>query len=355
METIKLSIRPAEFIKFINSCKSSYVRLSPIERFSVVVLSKLGYGNDLVTMLLQHDRRTIQKWVDRFEEDYGVEDRPRSGRSHALTEEEQGSVVRLSNKHPFMVPRDIKHELELEASMRTVARILDEEGFFARVSRADFQYNEAHLQQRVSFAREHASWSVDDWATVVFADEAWIQLGQNGKLWVRRPVNTAYDPKYMKVVSDPKAKIGIWIAFSADGTLPIHVYEGTMNMERLQGVFQSNLLPAFNQGQSSKVKHLLQDNARYHTGRAISDWYSQHRISLINIPPYSPDLNPSENLINILKHKVEARNPHDMAILSQYVQEEWSSISPSLCKTMSMSMCNRVQAVLDCDGHRTGY
>ena len=48
--------------------------------------------------------------------------------------------------------------------------------------------------------------------------------------------------KYMAVVGPLKAKIGAWAAFSSHGTLPIELYQGTMNMVRLKAVFKKNLI-----------------------------------------------------------------------------------------------------------------
>ena len=47
------------------------------------------------------------------------------------------------------------------------------------------------------------------------------------------------------------------------------------------------------------------------------------------MPPYSPDLNPTENLINVLKQSVESRNPLNIESLIKIVTEEWAKIKPS--------------------------
>ena len=111
----------------------------------------------------------------------------------------------------------------------------------------------------------------------MFADEAYIYLGQNGKIYVQRPVNQEFEEKYMAVVGPLKAKIGAWVAFSSHGTLPIELYQGTMNMVRLKAVFKKNLIRTAAAQFSGQPIRLLQGNAKYHIGHRHSSMVVQQR------------------------------------------------------------------------------
>ena len=39
-----------------------------------------------------------------------------------------------------------------------------------------------------------------------------------------------------------------------------------------------------------------QDNAKIHKARNVLDWFRRHHIKIFQHPPYSPDLNPIENV-----------------------------------------------------------
>jgi transposase len=326
-----------------------------MERYTVVILDRLGIHRDLIHLFVQRDPRSVQLWIDRFAHDWGLEDLSGRGRDPVLSEDESAEVVRIADQHPFMVPRDIKHTMDLDVSARTIRRVLDDAGLYGRIARHDFSFTEEHLNKRLAFAREYQQLTAQDWARVVFADEAWLHVGQSGKLWVQRPVNHEFDPKFMAVLGPPKAKVGVWLAFSAQGTFTLFTYQNTMNMDRLQTVFTEHLLPEARPILGDEPIPLLQDNARYHVGRKISAWYKRVKIAPIGMPPYSPDLNPTENLINILKQKIEVRNPQDVESLTRIAIEEWGLIKPGLCRNLATSMINRIQCVLECDGHRTGY
>jgi len=57
---------------------------------------------------------------------------------------------------------------------------------------------------------------------------------------------------------------------------------------------------------------LIVDNLRVHHSRPVKEWLAQntHRIELVYLPAYSPELNPDEYLNNYLKQTVTAEQRH---------------------------------------------
>lgn len=47
------------------------------------------------------------------------------------------------------------------------------------------------------------------------------------------------------------------------------------------------------------------DNAKYHTSNEVKEFCKREKIKCITLPPYCPELNVTEILINYLKRKVE--------------------------------------------------
>jgi hypothetical protein len=99
----------------------------------------------------------------------------------------------------------------------------------------------------------------------------------------------------------------------------------------------------------------LHDNAGYHIGHVSSAWFHNNGIDLIKLPPYSPDLNPIENLFNYWKRKVEAHRPGNVQQLTEFSIQEWSNIPPIICSTLVDSMRDRMKAVVAAEGHKSGY
>lgn len=69
----------------------------------------------------------------------------------------------------------------------------------------------------------------------------------------------------------------------------------------------------------NKRVFMIWDNAKIHTSKAVEDFIKVHEDSLfiLNLPPYSPELNPQENVWNKLKsyfYEYKARSSIDEII-----------------------------------------
>ncbi|TQV90128.1 Nuf2 family protein [Cordyceps javanica] len=112
----------------------------------------------------------------------------------------------------------------------------------------------------------------------------------------------------------------------------------------------------------------VQDNAPTHTARLVKNWLrewaGENGIQLVEWPPYSPDLNPIENLWKLLKEQILKKDPGladmpktDAALekLIRVAEETWEEFSEALLEKLATSMVRRLQAVLDADGWYTKY
>ena len=89
-----------------------------------------------------------------------------------------------------------------------------------------------------------------------------------------------------------------------------------------------------------------QDNDPKHTSRLVQEWLKTNGIDVLDWPPYSPDLNPIENLWSDLKRRVEKRNPKTLDNLKEYLEEEWRGTDRELVRKLVNSMTHRCQLVL---------
>ena len=77
----------------------------------------------------------------------------------------------------------------------------------------------------------------------------------------------------------------------------------------------------------------------------------------LDFPPYSPDLNPIENLWAVLARAVEQRPPDTMEELQDRVAEEWDKVDKdkALLRSLVHSMPQRCAAVIEAQGWHTKY
>ena len=108
------------------------------------------------------------------------------------SEDTDTSIVATATETPITTPRIIRSELGVEASARTVRRRLDKAGLFGRVARIEYPFTQGHITRRLAFAQEHQDWTDEQWAHILFADETYICLGAQGRVWVQRPEDAAF-------------------------------------------------------------------------------------------------------------------------------------------------------------------
>jgi transposase len=196
-ETIKTRINASRFAEFFNHSPNAGERLTVVQRSAIVTLSSLGLDVSVITRLTACDERTIDKWVSQFKDTGSLEDLPRVGRKRVTTEDDDEEIAQSARDKPRTVPKQIRNSLQLDVSARTVRRRLDEAGLFGRVARMEYPFTDRHLQSRFDFAQDHLKWTSKQWQHVVYADEAYICLGESGEVWVQRPTDTAWMKEYM--------------------------------------------------------------------------------------------------------------------------------------------------------------
>ena len=86
--------------------------------------------------------------------------------------------------------------------------------------------------------------------------------------------------------------------------------------------------------------HVIDNNYNWHRGssqRNDSDSNPNKNITLVQLPPYSPELNPMENLWNYLKSHFWSNRAYDSyEALEQAAMKTWriAVLSPGLMKTV---------------------
>ena len=72
-------------------------------------------------------------------------------------------------------------------------------------------------------------------------------------------------------------------------------------------------------------------------------------------PANSPDLNPIENLWNIVKRNVERKNAAKSERSTDFMKEEWDATPESILINLIKLMRHRCELVIENNGERTPY
>ena len=158
---------------------------------------------------------------------------------------------------------------------------------------------------------------------MIFCDEACIWFGKTGRMYVRRPrgKHIAYKDEYVAKYEHHGEKINIIGFITVHGVGGIEIF----------------------------------DNDKKFNSGMVAEWCHNNGVTVLDFPPYSPDLNPIENVWAYLKYTITSLNPKNVDELRKLVVSEWGKIPLKKLQNCIKSMPKRCQAVIANNGYKTKY
>lgn len=317
-----------------------------------MTLHGVGWTGRDIAQLVHCDEHAVARWVHRWQETRSLADAERSGRPRCTTAEQDQDVMLHSDAHELDSTRDIKRELGLDVSRRTIRRRLNEVGLHGCVRRAEHE----NVCGRLSFAEGYSRWTADDWSRVLFSDETHFYLGHHGREYVQRPHGAALDPHYTRKDHAPlRGKVSLWGCICAHGLGHAELYVDSLDARRYQTILGLNLVASARQFWPRGQWWFQQDNWTVHTAATSRAWFHTHGVDVLDWPAWSPDLNPIEELWNDLKRHVYQRSPATMEQLEQFISEEWAATDLNFIARICTNMPHRLQQLLANSGHKIPY
>jgi hypothetical protein len=137
------------------------------------------------------------------------------------------------------------------------------------------------------------------------------------------------------------------------------MYEGSLDGAGLRDIMRDYLLPTasepFGDGAEWWLLHDSDPAAGRHKSIVVRTWMHNNYVRPPDFLPYSPDLNPIENLWADVKKRMESKQAGTKDELEKLLSEEWAATSPALCNKLARSMVHRIQQDFERDGACTDY
>jgi DDE superfamily endonuclease len=111
-------------------------------------------------------------------------------------------------------------------------------------------------------------------------------------------------------------------------------------------------------------RRFMQDNARIHTAKKVKSWFEDNSIPLLEWPPYSPDINPIENVWAKMKELIVKHHPKlssmgksvaAMEAMSRAIIEAWKALLQEYIDNLIEGMPKRVKALEKAKGWHIKY
>jgi transposase len=215
----------------------------------------------------------------------------------------------------------------------------------------------ANKAKRFAFTSEWLVDGKDTLGNVIWTDESRVASHPNNrklKVWT----NTGEVPYQVKIHSGGNS-VMFWGCFSKHGTGPLVSLQGSMDGPKYIEVLQEHLLPELVLGKRSIPGswRMMQDNAPCHTSKLVTAFLRKNKVDFIDWPPYSPDLNPIENIWHWMKHVLETEFP--VCNSAEEIEERffkiWKTITPEMCAKYCAHYERRLKAVAKAKGGYTKY
>lgn len=306
---------------------------------------------------------TVKDLIKRYKETGAISTTRKGncGRKRKLGPRTERLLARYSVRNPRATARELQAEIGGQAvsvHVNTVKRSLRRSGRNAYAPRVSPSLNKAQRCTRLCWGRQHRGWTEQQWRQVVFSDECSFDVRPQPRTqYVRRGCQEQVRLEHTRQHRPFLQRLMVWGCFSAEGPGPLVQIQGTMDAAKYIAALENNLLPAIR----DLVPHghflYMHDNAPCHKAHAVANFLDQNGIEVLPWPPYSPDMNPLENLWNIVKKRVHRYSFSSKEQLFQQISDIWHN-DPTLrgcCSTLIDSMPRRVSAMCKSQGGYTKY
>lgn len=263
-------------------------------------------------------------------------------------------VILMAVENPFFTINDIYKELEI-ASYHTIRNRLIEHGFKSSIAAKKTLLNQQRKLARLQYCVEMQN---HDWMRTVFVDESHFSTAKCGPKHVLRPRGTRFEEIYLhKINFSQRFTVSVFGMISSYGFGPLVRVEGRCNS--LQYV---NIIRRMNAHLTLFFPHneffWCQDNAPIHNAFYTREFMQSIGLQILPHPPYSPDLNPIENVWGWIKMEL-AKLPTAISADDLFNQLEllWNRLKTQneFIRNLYLSMPNRVNQCILKTGGMTKY
>lgn len=333
--------------------------LSPYVRTRICERRRCGYSyREIHKLFPEIPLSTIRSTVNREAQRVDNNSLPRSGQPRKLSEENRQLIRNEIDRDPHIQNRELLFKVNNVCKVGALRAFLRDENRRKWLQRKRPLLLPEHAAKRLAWAEQYKD---IDWNCVIWSDECGVVRGRG-----KRPIWTFLRPKDQLLQGDVQevrrqgaVRQMFWAAFSHQRRSGLIALDGRVNGQHIVDLYSAILPDIVGPGDI-----FMHDNAPSHTAYIVRALLRELRIEVMIWPPYSPDLNPIENLWALMKAEIYLLYPElefapdNADTLNRLVaaaKEAWHAIEDHIHQSLIDSLPRRVAAIIEAHGWYTKY
>lgn len=246
-------------------------------------------------------------------------------------------------------------------SVRTVERVLDMEGLKTYVQQKKPSLTADQKSARLKFARDHLKWTVEDWKNVMFSDETtFCRIEPFGKKYFHmRPETMHSSPNpSQKRKQGGGGKMMFWGCITYHGVGDACRLPEGLDSELYVKILRDYVFASRDYYKLDPAKFMFQqDNSRVHTANIVQKYFRKSKMTVLEWPVNSPDLNPIETVWAYIRRELDQyeTDPKDLDDLWKRVNFIWGKIPTQFLHNLYEGMPRRMQMLRRGRGEAIDY
>ena len=331
--------------------------LSDFDKGRAVAYDDVGKTHRWIAEKIGSAKTTISRIIRKHKRSHTHQRRHGTGTVNRKTSVRgDRQIVRSMLRKRTISSKEIKHNLNLTISSRTVRRRLNEAGYGSHFKLKKNFVNRRNRRKRVRWCRDHKDWTHQQWMKVLWSDESPFFLRYKGRVRVWRRPNERYARFCTTGTIKYDKKINVWGCFSGNGVGHLHKVHGILEQRQYKQILIHHMIPSARDLFPANDWIFQQDNDPKHTARSVQNWLNNtRRLNVMQWPAQSPDLNPIENLWAILDGRLCERRCSNTAELLEVLKAGWAQIPNVTLVNLVRSMPKRCKLVIKSRGYPIKY
>lgn len=310
------------------------------EKKKIVEKSIAGFSAKDISEFYNYNYKSVARIINQFNKTGLYENKIRGGDYRSkLNLEQKNQIINWVTENTILTLEQlvikVRETYNIVVSKSTIDRCLKSFHFTVKeLVRVPIRRNcDETIEKRFSYSQEFRELQGRvSYQNIIFLDEVGFSVVTRPK---RGRARRGESP-YLLVPAARSRNISVLAAMNANSMIFHRIFEKALTGEDFKEGLVQIRDAAISKGIETPV--FILDNARIHHYKGLAEKIEELNIKLIYLPPYSPFLNPIENIFSVWKNTVNRGEPKNEIELRRLIFDGFNNITSSHCESFFTKM-----------------